>query len=164
MSISHRARRAWMNVCLVPSANFWKLNECVFSTLGEFLEVEKWRILRSKAFASNCVSNWKKTFTETFQIFDTETLNAAEINPVVVKTVPFSPSQCHLAITSHLELTYTENSWTHVKICVFLSLCGKFYYKEHVRACRPCFTCCQRCCSGSASPCSASDELQRCQR
>ena len=45
MSSSHRARRAWMSLCLVPSAIF-------------FLQVEKWRILRNSAFASNSVSNW----------------------------------------------------------------------------------------------------------
>jgi len=39
--------------------DYTRLNECVFSTLGDFffLQVDKWRILRSNAFASNSVSN-----------------------------------------------------------------------------------------------------------
>jgi hypothetical protein len=44
MSISHRARRAWMSACLVPS--------------GDFLKLEKRSILRSNTPASNAVSNW----------------------------------------------------------------------------------------------------------
>jgi len=40
----------------------------VFSTLGDFLQVEKFGILRSNAFASYSVSNWEKTFTEAFQM------------------------------------------------------------------------------------------------
>ena len=43
-----------MSVCLVLSAIF--------------LQVDKWRILRSNAFASISVSNGEKTFTETFQM------------------------------------------------------------------------------------------------
>ena len=39
-----------------------RLNEYVFSTLGDFLQVEKWMILRSNAFASNSVSNWEKIY------------------------------------------------------------------------------------------------------
>jgi len=40
----------------------------VFSTLCDFLQVEKCGILRSNAFASNSVSNWEKTSTEAFQM------------------------------------------------------------------------------------------------
>jgi len=40
----------------------------MFSTLSDFLQVEKWGILRSNAFASNSVSNWEKTFMEAFQM------------------------------------------------------------------------------------------------
>ena len=52
MSNSYRARRAWMSVCLVPSA---------------ILQVEKWRILMSKPFASNSVSNWEKLLRRLFR-------------------------------------------------------------------------------------------------
>ena len=34
----------------------------MFSTIGDFLQVEKRRILRSNAFASNYVSIWEKNF------------------------------------------------------------------------------------------------------
>jgi hypothetical protein len=38
------------------------LNECVFGTLGDFLQIEKWGILRSNVFTSNSVSNWENFY------------------------------------------------------------------------------------------------------
>ena len=42
---------------------------CMFSNLGDFffLQVEKWRILRSNAFASNAVSDWEKLLQRLFR-------------------------------------------------------------------------------------------------
>jgi len=39
----------------------------VFSTLGDYLQVENWRILRGKALASNSVSNWEKLLRRLFR-------------------------------------------------------------------------------------------------
>ena len=39
----------------------------MFSTLGHFLQVDKWRILRSNAFASNSVSNREKLLQRLFR-------------------------------------------------------------------------------------------------
>ena len=39
----------------------------MFSTLGDFLQVEKRRILRSNAFASSSVSNWEKLLRRLFR-------------------------------------------------------------------------------------------------
>ena len=44
------------------SSSYTRLNECMFSTLGDFLQVEKFRILRSNAFASNCFQIWKSFY------------------------------------------------------------------------------------------------------
>ena len=44
-----------------------RLNECVFSTLDDFLQVENWRIWRSNTFASNSVSNSEKLLWRLFR-------------------------------------------------------------------------------------------------
>ena len=43
------------------------LSERVFSALGDFLQVEEWRILKSNVFAWNSVSNWKKPLRRLFR-------------------------------------------------------------------------------------------------
>ena len=43
------------------------LSERVFSALGDFLQVEKWRILKSNVFAWNSVSNWEKPLRRLFR-------------------------------------------------------------------------------------------------
>ena len=40
--------------------SYTALSERVFSALGDFLQVEEWRILKSNVFAWNSVSNWEK--------------------------------------------------------------------------------------------------------
>ena len=42
------------------SSSYTVLNECVFSTVREFLQVHNCRILRSNAFESNSISNTNK--------------------------------------------------------------------------------------------------------
>ena len=54
MSISHRATSG--------------LNECVFSTLGEFLQVEKMKDLEEQSVCVKFCIKLGKTFTETFQM------------------------------------------------------------------------------------------------
>ena len=48
-----------------------RLNECMFSTLGDFLQIEKFRILRSNAFASNSLSNLEKLLQRLFRCCNT---------------------------------------------------------------------------------------------
>jgi len=52
------------------SSSNMRLNECVFSTLGDFLQVDKWRILRSNAFVSNSVSNKEKLLWRLFRCYN----------------------------------------------------------------------------------------------
>ena len=47
-----------------------RLNECMFSTLGDFLQVDKWRILRSNAFVSNSVSNRENLLRRLFRCWN----------------------------------------------------------------------------------------------
>jgi len=44
-----------------------RVNECVYSTLGDYLQVDKCRILRSNAFASYSVSNREKLLRRRFR-------------------------------------------------------------------------------------------------
>ena len=43
------------------------LSERVFSALGDFLQVEEWRILKSNVFEWNSVSNWEKFLQRLFR-------------------------------------------------------------------------------------------------
>jgi hypothetical protein len=49
------------------SSSYTGLSERVFSALSYFLQVEKWRILKSNVFAWNSVSNWEKLLRRPFR-------------------------------------------------------------------------------------------------
>ena len=47
--------------------SYTALSERVFSALGDFLQVEEWRILKSNVFVWNSVSNWEKSLRRLFR-------------------------------------------------------------------------------------------------
>ena len=51
----------------LPSSSYAGLSERVFSALGDSLQVEKRRILKSNVFAGNSVSNWEKPVRRLFR-------------------------------------------------------------------------------------------------
>jgi len=52
---------------VISSSRYTRLNECIFSTLGDFLQIDKWTVLSSTAFASNSVSNREKLLRRHFR-------------------------------------------------------------------------------------------------
>ena len=50
--------------------SYTRLNEYVFSTLGDFLQLDKLRILKSNTFASNSVSNREKLLRGLFRCYN----------------------------------------------------------------------------------------------